>query len=256
MDQTGSSDSGDRASRPRDAEATREAILDAGERVFAQHGFDGARIDAIAQASGYNKSLIFQYFGDKLGLYAAVIRRADEQTRGWQGEAFGALGNLGSQVRLEQLRDVLRTYVGKYFDYVLEHPRVLRIFNWEMAEGWQTFSRIVTERDYEDVDQFGPLMQRLQRAGLVRPRPNGLMQYTAALFVCHAYLGILPLYGFLMAGEDLTSPAALSQAREFLIEFVVNGLLVKPGSKPSGAGKRTSARRPQSSAPRAGGNIA
>ena len=56
-----------------DAEGAREAILNAGEEVFAEHGFDGARIDAIAKSSGYNKSLIFQYFGDKLGLYAAVI---------------------------------------------------------------------------------------------------------------------------------------------------------------------------------------
>ena len=34
--------------RERDAEFARQAILDAGEKVFAEHGFDGARIDAIA----------------------------------------------------------------------------------------------------------------------------------------------------------------------------------------------------------------
>ena len=72
-----------------DAEGAREAILNAGEEVFAEHGFDRARIDAIAKASGYNKSLIFQYFSDKLGLYAAVIRtptnrRGAGKTRRWE----------------------------------------------------------------------------------------------------------------------------------------------------------------------------
>ncbi len=240
---------GSRRGRAHDAEGARDAILDAGEEVFAEHGFDGARIDAIAAASGYNKSLIFQYFGDKLGLYAAVIRRADEQTRGWQVEAFGVLGALGADVSLEELRNVLRTSVGKYFDYVRDHPRVLRIFNWEMAEGWQTFSRIVTERDYEDVDQFGPVFRRLQRAGLVRATPNALMQYTAALFSCHAYLGLIPLYGTLMPGEDLGSSAALSQAREFLVDFVAYGLLIKPDRMDPSAGKRAGppqVRRPAS----------
>ena len=52
----------------RRGEITREAILMAAESVFAQHGFDGARIDTIADISGYNKTLIFRYFGDKLGL--------------------------------------------------------------------------------------------------------------------------------------------------------------------------------------------
>ncbi|HVN16960.1 MAG TPA: helix-turn-helix domain-containing protein, partial [Anaerolineales bacterium] len=87
-----------------DAEGTREIILDAAETVFAEHGFDGARIDAIAKVSGYNKSLIFQYFDDKLGLYAAVIRRADDQTRGWQNEALSMLLEQGSTMDVEQIK--------------------------------------------------------------------------------------------------------------------------------------------------------
>src|SRR5216683_1657146 len=65
--------------RTHDAEGAREAILNAAEVVFSEHGFDGARIDAIAAESGYNKSLIFQYFGDKLNLYAEVVKRADRE---------------------------------------------------------------------------------------------------------------------------------------------------------------------------------
>lgn len=242
------SEPGGKRGRVHDAEGTRDAILDAGEEVFAEHGFDGARIDAIAAQSGYNKSLIFQYFEDKLGLYAAVIRRADDQTRGWQDDAFRTLGALGSHVSPDELRELLRDYVGKYFDYLLEHPRVLRIFNWEMAEGWQTFSKIVTERDYDDVDQFAPLFDRLQRAGLMRAKPNGLAQYTSALFLCHAYLGIVPLYKFLAPGEDISSPAALKQAREFLIDFIAKGLLVTPEGKSSSGAKRASSSKAQRSA--------
>lgn len=63
----------------RRGEITREVILNAAEVVFAQHGFDGARIDVIANVSGYNKNLIFRYFGDKFGLYAQVLMRSDRE---------------------------------------------------------------------------------------------------------------------------------------------------------------------------------
>jgi len=45
--------------------------------VFAEHGFDGTSVYAIAARASYNKSLLFQYFGNKLGLYAEVLKRAD-----------------------------------------------------------------------------------------------------------------------------------------------------------------------------------
>ena len=43
------SEPGSRRGRVHDAEGTRMAILDAAEEVFAEHGFDGARVDAIAE---------------------------------------------------------------------------------------------------------------------------------------------------------------------------------------------------------------
>src|SRR5262249_29450861 len=72
-------------------ETTREAILEAAEIVFAEHGFDGARVDAIANVSGYDKKLIFHYFGDKLGLYADVLRRIDKQAVELQTQLLGPL---------------------------------------------------------------------------------------------------------------------------------------------------------------------
>jgi TetR/AcrR family transcriptional regulator len=59
--------------RPRDASATREVLLDAATRVFAEQGFAGARVDTIAARAGFNKALIYAYYGDKKGLYRAVL---------------------------------------------------------------------------------------------------------------------------------------------------------------------------------------
>jgi AcrR family transcriptional regulator len=68
-----------RCGRVYDAEGARKAILNAAEAVFAEYGFDGMRIEVIAKAFSYNSSLRFHYFGDKLGLYAEVVKQADRE---------------------------------------------------------------------------------------------------------------------------------------------------------------------------------
>jgi AcrR family transcriptional regulator len=63
----------------RDAEATKTRILDAAEEEFAKGGLLGARTESIAAKTGVTKSMIFYHFGDKEGLYSAVLERAVSQ---------------------------------------------------------------------------------------------------------------------------------------------------------------------------------
>jgi AcrR family transcriptional regulator len=58
----------------RDPIRTRQRILDAALAEFAVKGFAGARVDAIARRAGNNKRMLYHYFGDKEGLFRAVLR--------------------------------------------------------------------------------------------------------------------------------------------------------------------------------------
>ena len=57
----------------RDPEGTRARILAAATDIFAEHGFAGARVDAIAASAEINMRMIYHYFQDKSGLYVAVL---------------------------------------------------------------------------------------------------------------------------------------------------------------------------------------
>jgi AcrR family transcriptional regulator len=52
---------------------TRTLILDAAERLFAEHGFDATPTAAIARAAGVPKGLLFYYFATKADLLRALI---------------------------------------------------------------------------------------------------------------------------------------------------------------------------------------
>ena len=54
-------------------------MLRVAERAFADRGFHGASVDAIAEGAGISKPMIYAYFGSKEGLYRAVMGRARER---------------------------------------------------------------------------------------------------------------------------------------------------------------------------------
>lgn len=69
------------ARRTRQPDVTRRNILDAALFEFAAKGLAGARVDEIAERSGSNKRMIYEYFGNKEGLWLTVLERAYEKMR-------------------------------------------------------------------------------------------------------------------------------------------------------------------------------
>jgi TetR/AcrR family transcriptional regulator len=59
--------------RPRDPEATRQALLMAGTRLFAERGYEGTPLSAIADRAGVNKAMVSYHFGGKRKLYLAIV---------------------------------------------------------------------------------------------------------------------------------------------------------------------------------------
>jgi AcrR family transcriptional regulator len=62
-----------KAVRPRNAAATREAILTSARQAFARAGYDGAGVREIAAGAGVTAMLVNRYFGSKEQLFAEVI---------------------------------------------------------------------------------------------------------------------------------------------------------------------------------------
>lgn len=50
-----------------------EALLDSARQEFMEHGFHGASLRRISADSGVSTNSIYTRFGDKAGLFAAVV---------------------------------------------------------------------------------------------------------------------------------------------------------------------------------------
>ncbi|GAC67010.1 TetR/AcrR family transcriptional regulator [Gordonia soli] len=104
-----------------DTEGTRQRLLDAGARQFAEHGFAGTRMDAIGRDAGVNKERVYKYFGDKQGFFDAVLSRE-------LGTLLDGLeGSLADP-------DAAGRFTGDLFDRCRRQPTLPRLLAWESLE--------------------------------------------------------------------------------------------------------------------------
>ena len=100
--------------RQRDAERSRQRILDAAVEEFSSKGFAGARVADIASRAGVNAQLIAYYFGGKQGLYDTLRDRwvSTESVFANPNQPFGAM-------------------LGAFLDTVCDHPSWARLLVWQ-----------------------------------------------------------------------------------------------------------------------------
>jgi len=115
---------------------TRATILRAAERIFAEVGPEGARTEAIAEAAGVNKALLYYYFMGKDDLYLAVL---ESHLTEFRRRALGVLESKGS-ARVRLLR-----YVSLHFDFISARPYYPRLAHRVMSSDNRLMHRVVHE---------------------------------------------------------------------------------------------------------------
>lgn len=65
--------SASRSGRPRDAVATKQALLSAAQTLFGEKGFEATTIRDIGERAGVDPALIARYYGSKADLYIAAV---------------------------------------------------------------------------------------------------------------------------------------------------------------------------------------
>lgn len=92
--------------------SSREAILNAAERVFASFGYEGASMRAIAQAANVAQALLHYHYQNKDRLFEAVFERRSSQIVGSRIRMLDALFERTPKPTLENLLEVMLLPVG------------------------------------------------------------------------------------------------------------------------------------------------
>lgn len=87
-------------------------MLDAAGAAFAERGFHAASMDAIAEAAGISKPMLYSYFGSKDGLYVAYVERSGRALLESMREAAARTDPPGKRLRAGVL--AFLTYVDQH----------------------------------------------------------------------------------------------------------------------------------------------
>lgn len=103
-------------------EGTRERILQAALVEFADKTFSGGRLETICAAAGVNIRMIYHYFGDKAGLYVAVLEQALGELR--EEELKLDVDGVPPLEGMLQLFDFI-------YDHFASHPHLISLLSGE-----------------------------------------------------------------------------------------------------------------------------
>ena len=153
--------------------AARTKILEAAEELFAEKGYDGARVDEIARRAGVNKALIYYYFENKQKILEEIVIKHIKESCALKEKVLKDVNTFTKEDR------------EKFFDKTFEH-----------LKGKKDLLRIITiealKSDSEDVSIFKfllpslpKMLEKMDKMGVEIDDPISIMIYSF-------FFGIIP----------------------------------------------------------------
>jgi TetR/AcrR family transcriptional regulator, regulator of cefoperazone and chloramphenicol sensitivity len=206
--------------------ATRQRLVEVALDVFAERGFRAATVREICARAGANIAAVSYHFGDKVGLYRAVIGEAKCHA---DEEHPTMLASTGSPE--EDLKRFIRAFVNRLLiaDACATHGKLMA---WEMVDPtgvldevvrdairptWEHLSRIVAAN--LGVDGDDP-----KHEGLIRRATTSVMGQVLIYRSCRAVVDRLH--------PNCLRPEEVAVLAEHIAEFSLHGLAgMKKGSR-------------------------
>ena len=201
---------------PRDPERTRAVILAAATEEITAKGLDGARVDEIARRSGVNKRMIYHYFGDKEGLYLAVLEAA------YTGIRSAELGlKLADKDPVAGMRELI-LFTWRYF---IDHPEFLSLLGTENLHRAAYLKKSKRIRDLHSplVGMIADLLERGVRQQVFRKGIDPVDLYITIAALGFFYLSNRHTLSTIF-GRDLATPASLETRGRHIVEVVLSYL--------------------------------
>jgi AcrR family transcriptional regulator len=198
--------------REKAALATRASLLRAAIKIFAQYGLDGGSVDKISKAAKSHDRMIYYYFGNKEGLFVAVIE-----------EIYKRFNVAESKLKLDLL-DPLRS-LEKIVQFILryyrDHPEFVTLLNIENLHKGKHIGK-ASFRDYSStaIGVIDPVLTTGAQAGVFSKQLKARDLYMMIAALGYFYQSNrYTLSAFL--GENLEAQSAFDQWENFVISTVL-----------------------------------
>ncbi|MBV9376189.1 MAG: TetR family transcriptional regulator [Alphaproteobacteria bacterium] len=199
--------------RPQDPEGTRRDILKIATEEFAENGFNGARVDRIAARTHTSKRMLYYYFGDKEGLFIAVLE-----------QAYARIRKIEAELDLTGLdpKAALRTMIGFTFDFQSANEPFIRLVIIENIHRGEHLARSTTiqQLNWPVIESLRDICDRGRRIGVFRDGIDPIDLHMTISALCFFNVANRATFSRLFK-RDMTSAEALARRRDIVIETIL-----------------------------------
>jgi len=192
---------------------TRELILNAAGRIFAENGFHATTVRQITREAGVNLAAVNYHFHDKQELYVSVLKRA------YQAAASTAEADRAGAPR-QQLRIFIRNFLAHLLDPKRPEWQGVLIAR-EMAKPTKALDRLATESIQPVQRRLVGIVSELLGPGVPEARVN--LSSASIIGQCLHYVHCREMISRLFPKAN-SLPRDIETLAEHIYEFSLAGL--------------------------------
>lgn len=195
---------------------TEERIFKAAQSVFEKRGFDGARMQEIADEAEINKSMLHYYYRSKDRLFQEVFKAGIRQV---MPQLFGILSSELS------LSEKVNKIVDFYHEMFRENPHLPTFVTYEMNQHPDRFQEFIEQMNVQVPEIFIQQIQEEVEAGrMIHIKPHQFLMNIVSLCMMPMLARQMVQTLFSMTDEEYLE--FLGERQQFISTFIFNG--VKP----------------------------
>ena len=198
--------------------STEEKIIAAAKTVFLKEGFDGARMQDIANEAGINKALLHYYFRNKDKLFEMIFIQATQKMIPAINSVFDSSDDLFQKIR---------EFVSTYTNMLSDNPYLPLFIANELSKNPEKIINLITAGS-NDKPHFKKFIMAIQEAisqKQIKPiKPISLFINIMSLCI-FPYLA-KPMMQFFLKLDELEYRLMLEQRKQEIADFIIDSIKI------------------------------
>jgi AcrR family transcriptional regulator len=199
--------------------SVRRNVIGAARALFAEKGYNGATVDEIVVKAKTTKPMLYYYFGNKEGLFAAVLE-----------DVYVGMREIENSLRVVDLPavDAMRKAVQVTFDYHAQHPewvRLISITNIHYAKHIRV-SKTIASKNVPIIEIMRSLLRQGTREGVFRSDVDPLHLHLLIISLCYYRVSNRHTWKVIF-NRDLSTAKEIRLQREMVVDAVLNYLRIR-----------------------------
>ena len=191
----------------KDAINTKQRILEAAEQIFAEVGFDGARVDDIALRAGVNKALIYYYFESKDAILDELFEKLMADGKSVQSQTLSDYPNMDRE-------DTYMEFMKKNLEFAFSHRNLIKIALTESMKANSKHSGLLKRCDFIIGAELEYIKKKYESKGVIFPYSK------KELAVMEFFTGIMPIFNYAVYSDIFADFYGMSdlELKEFFLK--------------------------------------